>query len=96
MSFVRLPLYSNEIDIEGLVAATSTWQKAATHPETMHEIVARYAEVRSNLLKHASGWPAASELDQRISAGQPGYGMAAVGPGKLLRFAVAHQGRRPK
>lgn len=48
----------------------------------MHEIVARYAEVRPNLLKHASGWPTAAELDQLISTGQPGYGMAAVGPGK--------------
>src|SRR5271168_3442697 len=27
MSFVRLLLYSNEFDIEALVAATSTWQK---------------------------------------------------------------------
>jgi len=26
MSFVRFLLYSNEIDVEGLVAATSTWQ----------------------------------------------------------------------
>ena len=82
MSFVRLLLYSNKIDLEGLVAATSTWQKSATHPETMHEIVARYAAVRPNLLKHSSGWPTASELDQLICAGQPGYGMAAVGPGK--------------
>ena len=35
MSLVRLLLYSNEIDIEALVAATSTWQKTAVHPETM-------------------------------------------------------------
>ena len=36
MSLVRLLLYSNELDIEALIAATSTWQKAAVHPETMH------------------------------------------------------------
>ena len=35
MSFVRLLLYSNELDIEAMIATTSTWQKAATHPETM-------------------------------------------------------------
>jgi len=89
MSFVRLLLYSNEIDVEGLVAATSTWQKAATHPETMHEIIAKYAEVRPNLLKHASGWPVATELDRLVSSGQPGYGMAAVGSGKSSPGAQA-------
>jgi len=82
MSFVRLLLYSNEIDLEGLVATTSTWQKAVTHPETMHEIIAKYSEVRANLLKHACGWPTAAELDQMVSVGQPVYGMAAVGSGK--------------
>src|SRR5712692_8849948 len=57
MSFVRLLLSSSEIDLEGLIAATSTWQKAVTHPDTMHEIIAKYGQVRPNLLKHASGWP---------------------------------------
>jgi len=82
MSFVRLILYSNELDLEALIASTSTWQKTATHPETMHAIVKAYAGVRPNLLLHAKGWPMAEELDQRIFAGQPAYGMAATGPGK--------------
>src|SRR5438445_12477329 len=70
MSFVRLLLYSNEIDLEGLVATTSTWQKAVTHPETMHEIIAKYGQVRPNLLKHASAWPTADKLDQLVRIGQ--------------------------
>ena len=41
MSLVRLLLYSNELDIEALIATTSTWQKTAVHPETMHALVAR-------------------------------------------------------
>jgi hypothetical protein len=82
MSFVRLILYSNELDLEAMVASTSTWQKAATHPETMHAIVKTYAQVRGNLQLHAKGWPTAEELDQRIFAGQPAYGMAATGEGK--------------
>ena len=57
MSFVRLLLYSNELDLEALIATTSTWQKTATHPETMHSIVQAYREVRPNLLLHAQGWP---------------------------------------
>jgi hypothetical protein len=82
MSFVRLLLYSNELDLEAMIASTSTWQKSATHPETMHAIVLSYAQVRPNLLLHAQGWPAPEELDSRIFAGQSAYGMAATGPGK--------------
>ena len=32
MSFVRLLLYSNELDLEALVATTSTWQKGRSNP----------------------------------------------------------------
>ena len=83
MSFVRLLLYSNELDLEGLVATTSTWQKNRVQPETMRKLVAAYGEVRPNLLKHAAGWPEARTLAERVAAGQPGYGMAAAGPDKM-------------
>lgn len=89
MSLVRLLLYSNEIDIEALVAATSTWQKQVTHPETMRTLIQAYGEVRGNLLLHAKGWPAAEELDRRVYTGQPGYGLAATGPGKTSEGAQA-------
>ncbi len=82
MSFVRLLLYSNEMDLEAMIASTSTWQRNATHPETMHAIVHAYGQVRPNLLLNASGWPTAEELDRRVFAGQPAYGMAATGEGK--------------
>ena len=82
MSLVRLLLYSNELDIEALIAATSTWQKQAVHPETMRTLVQAYGEVRPNLLKHAQGWPATEDLAARVFAGQTAYGMEATGPGK--------------
>jgi len=82
MSFVRLLLYSNELDLEALIAATSTWQKAATHPETMHTLIRAFGQVRDNLLLHAEGWPTAAYLDQRVYSGQPAYGMAATGEQK--------------
>lgn len=82
MSFVRLLLYSNELDLEAMVAVTSVWQKTATHPETMHRIIATYGEVRPHLLLNAPGWPEAETLDSRVFAGQPAYGMAATGAGK--------------
>ena len=82
MSFVRLLLYSNELDLEAMIATTSTWQKAATHPETMRKIIAVYGEVRPHLLENAKGWPEAASLDSRVFAGQASYGMAATGLGK--------------
>ncbi|HET6207108.1 MAG TPA: nucleoside hydrolase-like domain-containing protein [Terracidiphilus sp.] len=82
MSFVRLLLYSNEIDLEAMIATTSTWQRTATHPETMHAIIKTYGQVRTNLLLHAKGWPTAEDLDSRVFAGQPAYGMAATGQGR--------------
>jgi hypothetical protein len=89
MSLVRLLLYSNEIDIEALIASTSTWQKSATHPETMRSLIRAYGQVRSNLLLHAKGWPAAEDLDRRVFTGQPGYGMSATGEGKMSEGAEA-------
>lgn len=82
MSFVRLLLYSNEIDIEGVAASTSVWQRTKIQPQTFKEIVAAYGKVRGNLLKHAAGWPTQEALDGKIFSGQASYGLAAVGPGK--------------
>lgn len=101
MSFVRLLLYSNELDLEAMIASTSTWQKRATHPETMHAIVKAYGQVRPNLMLHAQRWPAVEDLDKRIFAGQPAYGMVATGPGKAsegsdaLLKAIEREDPRP-
>jgi hypothetical protein len=89
MSLVRLLLYSNQIDVEALVASTSTWQKKAVHPETMRALIRAYGEVRENLLQHAKGWPAAEDLDRRVFTGQTGYGFAATGPDKVSEGAQA-------
>ena len=89
MSLVRLLLYSNEIDIEALVATTSTWQRAKVSPEIIRNVVAAYGKVQPNLLLHAKGWPTQAELYSRISSGQPGYGMSATGEGKLSDGAKA-------
>jgi hypothetical protein len=78
MSFVRLLLYSNEMELEGLVATTSTWQKNRVRPEVMQMLIADYGEVRHNLLKHAQGWPDAKKLAALVASGPPGYGMAAA------------------
>jgi hypothetical protein len=89
MSMVRLVLYSNDIDIEGLVATTSTWQTDELHPEVIHRVLDAYGEVRGNLLKHSPRWPTAEELKSRVSSGLPAYGMAAIGRKELSSGATA-------
>ena len=86
MSFVRLLLYSNELDLEGLIATTSTWQKGKVRPDTLHELIAAYAELRPNLLEHATGWPEAAKLDAVVTSGQLHYGMAFIMEGDTPSF----------
>lgn len=101
MSFVRLLLYTNEFDLEAMIASTSTWQKTATHPETMHTLIHAYGQGRDNLLLHATGWPSSGELDERVFSGQPGYGMASTGAGnatagsRALLEAIERDDERP-
>jgi len=89
MSLIRLLVYSNQVDIEGLVASTSVWQKQTVHPETMRALIKAYGEVRPNLLRHAGGWPEAAHLSDLVYSGQPGYGMNSTGPGKSSEGAQA-------
>jgi len=89
MSFVRLLLYSNEFDLEAMIASTSTWQRKATHPETMRQIIETYGQVRPNLLLHAKGWPEAADLASRVFIGQAAYGLAATGSGQTSDGARA-------
>jgi len=101
MSFVRLLMYSNEFDIEAMVATTSTWQREKTHPETMRELIDAYGEVRPNLMLHAKRWPEAAELREKVYTGQSAYGMAAAGTGKssqgskAIQRAIEHGDVRP-
>ena len=89
MSLTRLLLYSNEIDIEALIASTSTWQKTAVHPETMRALIKAYGDVRPNLLLNAKNWPTAEELGNRVFTGQSAYGMAATGETRMSEGAQA-------
>ncbi|WP_346860704.1 nucleoside hydrolase-like domain-containing protein [uncultured Draconibacterium sp.] len=81
-SLVRLLLYSNQIEIEGLIATTSIHQKARVAPETIHSILGAYEKVQPNLLKHETGFPAASDLHKIVKQGLPVFGMNGVGKGK--------------
>ncbi len=58
-SFVRLMLYSNVIDIKGLIATTSIWHKTSVDPESIKKVINAYGKVQPNLLKHETGFPEA-------------------------------------
>ncbi len=81
-SLVRLFLYSNQIQIKGLVATTSCWLQKSINPESIERVVQAYGKVQPNLLKHESGYPRAEELQALIKKGLPVYGMKGVGDGK--------------
>ena len=81
-SMVRLLLYSNEIDIEGIIATTSCWQKTIVHPEYIKSIVQAYGKVQANLNKHEAGFPGSESLLKKIKSGISDYGMQGVGAGK--------------
>jgi hypothetical protein len=83
MSLVRFLLYSNGMDVEALIAATSTWQKSKVSPDIMQRVIAAYGKVRPNLLLHADGWPSETFLSGRVVPGQPIYGLAGIGSGML-------------
>lgn len=80
-SLVRLLLYSNQIDIEGLIATTSVWLKKGVQPERIQRFVEAYGNVRNNLSKHASGFPSGEDLLKVIKPGVDGYKMKSVGAG---------------
>ena len=81
-SMVRLLLYSNVIDIEGVIATTSVWQKTITHPEYIKNIIQAYGKIQPNLNKHEAGFPSAETLLEKVKHGIAKYGMQGVGEGK--------------
>jgi hypothetical protein len=56
-SFIRLLLYSNQIDLKGLIATTSVWKKTSVSPGAIRKLIDAFRKVQPNLLKHESGFP---------------------------------------
>ena len=83
MSMVRFLVYSNQFDVEGLIATTSTWMRNKVRPDVIHALLDAYEQVQPNLMKHEDGFPATATLRRVVASGQPGFGMQAVGAGKM-------------
>lgn len=71
-SLVRLLLYANEYDIEGIIPNAS-WCGPDTSDEgymtRIHDVVNAYEKVVENLEKHAKGYPTAEYLRSRVKRG---------------------------
>jgi hypothetical protein len=81
-SLIRFLTYSNQWNIQGLIATTSIHQKTRVAPESILEVLVAYAKVQSNLEKHEKGFPSAESLREKVKKGLPVYGMEGVGKGK--------------
>jgi hypothetical protein len=81
-SFVRFLLYTNQFDVEALVATTSNWQRDTVQPQMLRERIAAYGRVVGNLRKHAVGYPDAVKLMATVRSGATAFGMKGVGDGK--------------
>lgn len=98
-SLVRLLVYANEFDIEGLVATTSIHMKNGPREDILRATIGAYGEVRGNLAVHAAGYPTSEALLAVSASGQPGYGLSSVDkptPGsKLLAERILVKDARP-
>jgi len=81
-SLIRFLLYSNQWDVEGLIATTSIHQKTRVAPESILKVLDAYRKIQPNLLKHEKGFPAYDELRLKVKKGLAIYGMQGVGEGK--------------
>lgn len=80
-SLVRLLLYANDLELEGLVATYSKHGHNA-YPEYIRMIVAAYGKVLPQLRQHDAGYPSREALAELVRCGNPQDGPEEVGEGK--------------
>ncbi len=84
-SLIRLLLYANEFEIEGLIASASgtpgELNKNVIKPELIEEILRAYEQVHQNLTKHDLNFPSPSYLFSVVKKGNPYRGWENIGEG---------------
>lgn len=78
-SLVRLLLYANDIDIEGIVLCSSCFLKRGGGrgaQKIVKNMLDTYAAAKPNLDRHAPGYPEANVLRARVHSGIPAFGQA--------------------
>jgi hypothetical protein len=85
-SLIRLMVYSNEFDIEGIITSASgtpgELKEALVRPDLVEEIISAYQTVYPNLLKHDSKFPSPEYLFSIVKKGNPLRGWENVGEEK--------------
>jgi hypothetical protein len=106
---VHMIMYSNEFDIEGLVAVSGKYlhsahrlpERTRLYPDLFHMIIDAYQKDLGNLKKHATGWPEPDYLRSIVASGQPDYGLAGAKEGNstpgsdLIIKSVLKKDQRP-
>ncbi|CCH57273.1 hypothetical protein BN8_06684 [Fibrisoma limi BUZ 3] len=82
-SLIRLMLYTNELEVEGLIASSNLRHGQIVRPELIQRVISAYGQVHRNLLNHSAAYPPAAQLNQLVRAGQP-----VAGPGQPLENSV--------
>ena len=84
-SMVRFLLHANEFDIEALIATSGTFANVA-RKKNIHDVIDRYAQVHSNLMKHDPRYPQPDSLRSVTFEGRSGtwgkQGVENIGEGK--------------
>lgn len=99
-SLVRLLVYSNDFDVEGLIGSTGIWKLSDPATPVIHKCIDAYAKVRDNLVLHDPNFPTADYLHSITTTGNRGYGMSSVGyrgsdGANLIIKAVDKEDTRP-
>jgi hypothetical protein len=86
-TLIRLLLFSNEFDIEGLIATSNMRHGQTVRPELIHQAIDAYEKVHPNLVLHDRHYPPPALLRATVSAGQPVAGpqvppSSSIGEGK--------------
>lgn len=84
-SMVRLLVYANDFDLEGLIASASgtpgELNADTIKPQLIEEMVSAYGKVYDNLVKHDPDYPEPTYLRGLIKQGNPRRGVENVGEG---------------
>ncbi len=78
-SLIRLLLYTNEIDLEGIILCSSCFVKKGGGKRALalvRRILKAYGAVKPNLDRHSDGYPSMERLKKILCLGIPSYGRA--------------------
>lgn len=83
-SLVRLMVYANAFEFEGLLATSSgslgDGRERTPRPDLILQTIDAYANVLPHLRTHADGWPEPDALRAVVHPGQAARGLEAIGP----------------